>query len=60
VALQNSGDFFLFADDPPRTSFRFHKPTSARYWPKKTERYLGGKQRIRSAVNDCVGIEPKP
>ncbi len=25
-----------------------------------TERYLGGKQRIRSAVNDRIGIEPKP
>jgi site-specific recombinase XerD len=23
-----------------------------------TERYLGGKQRIRSAVNDRIGIEP--
>jgi integrase len=23
-----------------------------------TERYLGCKQRIRSAVNDCIGIEP--
>jgi len=23
-----------------------------------TERYLGGKQRIRSAVNDHIGIEP--
>ena len=27
--------------------FRFHKPFSARYCPQKTERYLGGKQRIR-------------
>jgi integrase len=25
-----------------------------------TERYLGCKQRIRSAVNDCIGIEPSP
>jgi integrase len=25
-----------------------------------TERYLGCKQRIRSAVNDCIGIEPNP
>src|SRR5262250_378445 len=25
-----------------------------------TERYLGSKQRIRSAVNDRIGIEPKP
>ncbi len=25
-----------------------------------TERYLGCKQRIRSAVNDRVGIEPSP
>lgn len=25
-----------------------------------TERYLGCKQRIRSAVNDRIGIEPKP
>ena len=25
-----------------------------------TERYLGGKQRIRSAVNDRIGIEPNP
>ena len=25
-----------------------------------TERYLGCKQRIRSAVNDCIGIEPTP
>jgi site-specific recombinase XerD len=25
-----------------------------------TERYLGCKQRIRSAVNDCIGIEPLP
>jgi site-specific recombinase XerD len=24
-----------------------------------TERYLGCKQRIQSAVNDCIGIEPK-
>jgi site-specific recombinase XerD len=24
-----------------------------------TERYLGSKQRIRSAVNDRIGIEPK-
>jgi hypothetical protein len=24
-----------------------------------TERYLGCKQRIRSAVNDRIGIEPK-
>ncbi len=24
-----------------------------------TERYLGYKQRIRSAVNDCIGIEPR-
>ena len=24
-----------------------------------TERYLGCKQRIRSAVNDCIGIEPQ-
>jgi integrase len=24
-----------------------------------TERYLGCKQRIRSAVNDCIGLEPK-
>ncbi len=23
-----------------------------------TERYLGCKQRIRGAVNDCIGIEP--
>ena len=23
-----------------------------------TERYLGCKQRIREAVNDCIGIEP--
>ena len=25
-----------------------------------TERYLGCKQRIRSAVNDRIGIEPNP
>lgn len=25
-----------------------------------TERYLGCKQRIRGAVNDCIGIEPSP
>ena len=25
-----------------------------------TERYLGCKQRIRSAVNDRIGIEPRP
>ena len=25
-----------------------------------TERYLGCKQRIRSAVNDHIGIEPNP
>jgi site-specific recombinase XerD len=25
-----------------------------------TERYLGRKQRIRSAVNDHIGIEPSP
>jgi site-specific recombinase XerD len=25
-----------------------------------TERYLGRKQRIRSAVNDRIGIEPTP
>jgi hypothetical protein len=25
-----------------------------------TERYLGSKQRIRSAVNDRIGIEPSP
>jgi hypothetical protein len=25
-----------------------------------TERYLGCKQRIRSAVNDQIGIEPRP
>jgi len=25
-----------------------------------TERYLGCTQRISSAVNDCIGIEPKP
>ena len=25
-----------------------------------TERYLGCRQRISSAVNDCIGIEPKP
>jgi hypothetical protein len=25
-----------------------------------TERYLGRKQRIRSAVNDRIGIEPNP
>ena len=25
-----------------------------------TERYLGYKQRIRSAVNDRIGIEPNP
>jgi site-specific recombinase XerD len=25
-----------------------------------TERYLGCKQRIRSAVNDRIGIEPSP
>jgi len=25
-----------------------------------TERYLGCKQRIHSAVNDRIGIEPKP
>ena len=25
-----------------------------------TERYLGCKQRIRSAVNDHIGLEPKP
>ncbi len=25
-----------------------------------TERYLGCKQRIRSAVNDRIGIEPTP
>jgi site-specific recombinase XerD len=25
-----------------------------------TERYLGSKQRIRSAVNDRIGIEPAP
>ena len=25
-----------------------------------TERYLGCKQRIRGAVNDCIGIEPAP
>jgi hypothetical protein len=25
-----------------------------------TERYLGCKQRIRSAVNDRIGIEPDP
>ena len=24
-----------------------------------TERYLGGKQRIRTAVNDRIGIEPE-
>jgi integrase len=24
-----------------------------------TERYLGCNQRIRSAVNDCIGIEPR-
>jgi hypothetical protein len=23
-----------------------------------TERYLGCKQRLRGAVNDCIGIEP--
>ena len=27
---------------------------------QKTERYLGCKQRIRSAVNDRIGIEPDP
>ena len=27
---------------------------------QKTERYLGCKQRIRSAVNDRIGIEPSP
>lgn len=25
-----------------------------------TERYLGCKQRLRGAVNDCIGIEPEP
>lgn len=25
-----------------------------------TERYLGCKQRIRSAVNDRIGVEPNP
>jgi hypothetical protein len=25
-----------------------------------TERYLGSKQRIRSAVNDRIGVEPNP
>jgi site-specific recombinase XerD len=25
-----------------------------------TERYLGCKQRIQAAVNDCIGIEPQP
>lgn len=25
-----------------------------------TERYLGCTQRLSSAVNDCIGIEPKP
>ena len=25
-----------------------------------TERYLGCKQRLREAVNDCIGIEPEP
>jgi hypothetical protein len=25
-----------------------------------TERYLGCKQRIRSAVNDRIGIQPNP
>jgi hypothetical protein len=24
-----------------------------------TERYLGCKQRLRGAVNDCIGIEPE-
>jgi hypothetical protein len=28
--------------------------------PSGTERYLGCKQRIRSAVNDHIGIEPSP
>jgi integrase len=27
---------------------------------QSTERYLGCKQRIRSAVNDRIGIEPNP
>jgi len=32
----------------------------ARVGSKTTERYLGCKQRIRSAVNDRIGIEPNP
>ncbi len=29
-------------------------------WVQTTERYLGCTQRISSAVNDRIGIEPKP
>ena len=54
----------LIRIDAKTAAFAFIEPTipmpdcGLRRSIQTTERYLGGKQRIRSSVNDRIGIEP--